>query len=92
MHIPPVYPIPTRKTPADSYKDYIGHTGGEIICEILRKQGVKHLFGYPGGAILPVFDALYHHQQNMDFFLPRHEQCGMHMATGYARASGKPGS
>lgn len=51
---------------------------------------VRHVFGYPGGAILPVFDAI-HNSEHFDLILPRHEQGGAHMAEGYARASGKPG-
>lgn len=57
---------------------------------MMLRHGVKHIFGYPGGAILPVFDAI-HESKNFDFILPRHEQGAGHMAEGYARASGKPG-
>lgn len=57
---------------------------------MLRRNGVKKVFGYPGGAILPVFDAI-HESKHFDLILPRHEQGGGHMAQGYARASGKPG-
>src|SRR6266581_6868955 len=64
-------------------------TGAEILCETLVRLGVKHLFGYPGGAILPTYDALgrapIHH------VLVRHEQGATHMADGYARASGGVG-
>ena len=56
----------------------------------MLRHGVKHVFGYPGGAILPVFDAIYN-SKYFDFILPRHEQGAGHMAEGYARASGKPG-
>lgn len=65
-------------------------TGAEIIHEILRQRGVKQVFGYPGGAILPVFDAI-HDSEHFKFVLPRHEQGGGHMAEGYARATGEPG-
>lgn len=68
----------------------IGKTGGEIFHEMMLRQGVKHIFGYAGGAILPVFDAIYK-SQHFDFIMPRHEQGAGHMAEGYARASGKPG-
>ena len=54
------------------------------------RHNVKQIFGYPGGAILPVFDAI-HNSKNFDFVLPRHEQGAGHMAEGYARVSGKPG-
>ncbi|KAI4225748.1 MAG: hypothetical protein L6R36_003668 [Xanthoria steineri] len=71
-------------------ESFIGLSGGEIFHQMLRRQGVKHVFGYPGGAILPVFDAIYN-SKHFDFILPRHEQGAGHMAEGYARASGKPG-
>ena len=57
---------------------------------MLIRHDVKQVFGYPGGAILPVFDAIYN-SQHFDFVLPRHEQGAGHMAEGYARVSGKPG-
>lgn len=69
---------------------FVGLSGGEIFHEMMLRQGVKHVFGYPGGAILPVFDAIYN-SKHFDFILPRHEQGAGHMAEGYARASGKPG-
>ncbi|PYH42540.1 acetolactate synthase [Aspergillus saccharolyticus JOP 1030-1] len=65
-------------------------TGGEIFHEMMQRHNVKHIFGYPGGAILPVFDAIYN-STKVDFILPKHEQGAGHMAEGYARASGKPG-
>lgn len=57
---------------------------------MMLRHNVKHVFGYPGGAILPVFDAI-HESKNFDFILPRHEQGAGHMAEGYARATGRPG-
>lgn len=69
---------------------FIGMSGGQIFHEMLLRQNVKHVFGYPGGAILPVFDAIYN-SPNFEFILPRHEQGAGHMAEGYARASGLPG-
>ncbi|KAL8639538.1 MAG: hypothetical protein Q9228_003441 [Teloschistes exilis] len=69
---------------------FVGLSGGEIFHEMMLRQGVKHVFGYPGGAILPVFDAIFN-SKHFDFILPRHEQGAGHMAEGYARASGKPG-
>ena len=69
---------------------FIGKTGGEIFHEMMLRHGVKHIFGYPGGAILPVFDAIYN-SPHFKFILPRHEQGAGHMAEGYARVSGKPG-
>ncbi|KAJ7750982.1 thiamine diphosphate-binding protein [Mycena maculata] len=69
---------------------FVGLSGGEIFHEMMLRHGVKHVFGYPGGAILPVFDAIYN-SPHFDFVLPRHEQGAGHMAEGYARVSGKPG-
>lgn len=65
-------------------------TGGQIFHEMMLRHNVKVVFGYPGGAILPVYDAIYN-SDYFDFVLPRHEQGAGHMAEGYARASGKPG-
>src|ERR1700726_4780514 len=64
-------------------------TGAEILCETLTHLGVRDLFGYPGGAILPVYDALG--KSKLHHVLVRHEQGASHMADGYARASGKVG-
>jgi acetolactate synthase-1/2/3 large subunit len=64
-------------------------TGAEILCESLTKLGVRDLFGYPGGAILPVYDALG--KSKLHHVLVRHEQGATHMADGYARASGEVG-
>ncbi|KEZ46816.1 Acetolactate synthase [Scedosporium apiospermum] len=76
--------------PTEMDESFIGKTGGEIFHEMMLRHGVKHIFGYPGGAILPVFDAIYN-SKHFDFILPKHEQGAGHMAEGYARASGKPG-
>ncbi|HTM86617.1 MAG TPA: biosynthetic-type acetolactate synthase large subunit [Terriglobales bacterium] len=64
-------------------------TGAEIIWKCLEREGVKHVFGYPGGAILPAYDALQH--SSIHHILVRHEQGATHMADGYARASGGVG-
>jgi acetolactate synthase-1/2/3 large subunit len=64
-------------------------TGAEILCETLTHLGVRHIFGYPGGAILPVYDALG--KSKLHHILVRHEQGATHMADGYARASGGVG-
>ncbi|ORX72124.1 putative acetolactate synthase [Linderina pennispora] len=69
---------------------FVGMTGGEIFHEMMLRHNVKQVFGYPGGAILPVFDAIYN-SSYFDFVLPRHEQGAGHMAEGYARVTGKPG-
>ena len=65
-------------------------TGAEIFLESLVAEGVDTVFGYPGGVVLPVYDALYNYKK-LRHILVRHEQGGVHMADGYARASGKPG-
>jgi acetolactate synthase I/II/III large subunit len=64
-------------------------TGAAILWECLEREGVKHVFGYPGGAILPAYDALKH--SKIHHILVRHEQGATHMADGYARASGEVG-
>jgi acetolactate synthase-1/2/3 large subunit len=65
-------------------------TGAEIVVRCLKEEGVEYIFGYPGGAILHVYDALYN-QDDVKHILVRHEQGAAHAADGYARASGKPG-
>jgi acetolactate synthase-1/2/3 large subunit len=64
-------------------------TGARILWECLEREGVKHVFGYPGGAILPAYDALRH--SKIHHVLVRHEQGATHMADGYARATGEVG-
>ncbi|KAI9883784.1 MAG: galactokinase [Watsoniomyces obsoletus] len=102
----PIRPIPSPGFNRDSRRDevhplqpsrlpemddsFVGLSGGEIFHEMMLRQGVKHVFGYPGGAILPVFDAIYN-SKHFEFILPKHEQGAGHMAEGYARASGRPG-
>ena len=66
-------------------------TGAEIVWECLVREGVKVVFGYPGGAILPTYDALNKYRDKIHHVLVRHEQGATHMADGYARASGKVG-
>jgi acetolactate synthase-1/2/3 large subunit len=69
---------------------FVGMSGGQIFHEMMLRHKVEKVFGYPGGAILPVFDAIFQ-SPHFDFILPRHEQGAGHMAEGYARVSGKPG-
>src|SRR3990167_5133579 len=64
-------------------------TGAEILIECLKREGVEVMFGYPGGAVLPIFDKLY--DADVRFILTRHEQGAAHAADGYARATGKVG-
>ena len=66
-------------------------TGAEIVVACLVEQGVDTVFGYPGGAILNVYDALYKHRDKITHYLSSHEQGASHMADGYARATGKVG-
>lgn len=64
--------------------------GSDIIVKFLADEGVKHVFGYPGGAVLHIYDALYK-QDKVEHILVRHEQAAAHAADGYARSTGKPG-
>jgi len=64
-------------------------SGGEILVRSLKKEGVEVIFGYPGGAVLPIYDAL--HDAEIRHILMRHEQAAAHAADGYARATGRPG-
>jgi acetolactate synthase-1/2/3 large subunit len=66
-------------------------SGSETLLRCLVEEGVTTLFGYPGGAIMPVYDALYHYADKLDHILVRHEQGAIHAAQGYARVSGKVG-
>jgi acetolactate synthase I/II/III large subunit len=65
-------------------------SGAEMVIRALQDQGVEHIFGYPGGAVLPIYDALFH-QDKVRHVLVRHEQGAVHAAEGYARSSGKVG-
>lgn len=64
-------------------------TGAQILVKCLELEGVKHVFGLPGGVILPTYDVLY--DSKIKLILTKHEQGATHMADGYARASGRPG-
>ncbi|MCV9960961.1 acetolactate synthase 3 large subunit [Pararhizobium sp. BT-229] len=65
-------------------------TGAEIVLQALRDNGVEHIFGYPGGAVLPIYDEIFQ-QEDIQHILVRHEQGAGHMAEGYARSTGKVG-
>src|SRR5215467_4705915 len=65
-------------------------TGAEMVIQALADQGVQHLFGYPGGAVLPIYDELFK-QNHIRHVLVRHEQGAVHAAEGYARSTGKVG-
>ncbi|MEK7759358.1 MAG: thiamine pyrophosphate-binding protein, partial [Pseudomonadota bacterium] len=65
-------------------------TGAEIFVRCLKDEGVEYVFGYPGGAALHIYDALYK-QEDVEHVLVRHEQGATHAADGYARSTGRPG-
>ena len=75
--------------PKDSF-DGKAMSGAEIVVQALIDQGVKHVFGYPGGAVLPIFDEIYQ-QNSFRHILVRHEQAAGHAAEGYARSTGRVG-
>ncbi|WP_447642225.1 MULTISPECIES: biosynthetic-type acetolactate synthase large subunit [Chitinophagaceae] len=66
-------------------------TGAEVVLECLIAEQVDTIFGYPGGAIMPIYDALYSYHDKLNHILVRHEQGGIHAAQGFARVTGKPG-
>jgi acetolactate synthase-1/2/3 large subunit len=66
-------------------------TGGDAVMRALVAEGVDTIFGYPGGAIMPIYDALYHYRDQLEHILVRHEQGGIHAGQGYARTSGRTG-
>src|SRR4051812_15997377 len=83
-------PVAGKKAQNESKPRFKGKTGAKILHEMLvGPHKVEVMFGYPGGAILPVFDELY--RTPAKFILNRHEQASGHCADGYARATGKPG-
>lgn len=72
-------------------KNIANLNGGEILIKCLEKEGVEYIFGYSGGAAIPIFDAIVTTKTKIKLILTRHEQGAAHMADGYARTSGKPG-
>lgn len=66
-------------------------TGAEIFVECLKAEGVETIFGYPGGAVLHIYDALYKEAEHVNHILVRHEQAAVHAAEGYAKATNRPG-
>lgn len=79
----------TEKEPAVTEKKLV--TGAQGLLLALLAEGVDTIFGYPGGAIMPIYDALYDFKDQLNHYLVRHEQGGAHAAQGYARVTGKPG-
>ena len=80
-----------NSTAEQSKKDLPRISGAEAVIRSFIEEGVETIFGYPGGAIIPVYDALYDYQDRLNHILVRHEQCALHAAQGYARASGRTG-
>src|SRR5699024_4724214 len=66
-------------------------TGADLLIELLVEQNVETIFGYPGGAVLPIYDAIYRSEGDFKHVLSRHEQGSIFAAEGYARVTGKPG-
>ena len=66
-------------------------SGGEAVLEACLAEGVETIFGYPGGAIMPIYDALYDYKEKLKHILVRHEQGAIHAAQGFARESGRTG-
>src|SRR6185436_799495 len=85
----------TKTKPVASYKEEFPAkkmiSGSEALLRCLVAEQVDTIFGYPGGAIMPVYDALYHYSDQLTHILVRHEQGAIHAAQGYARVSGKAG-
>ena len=66
-------------------------SGSQAIIESFLAEGAETIFGYPGGAVIPIYDALYDYRDRIDHILVRHEQAAVHAAEGYARATGRVG-
>jgi len=85
-------PTPTKpKSPTPTTQTVRELSGSAAVLEAFLEEGVDTIFGYPGGAIMPIYDALYDYSEKLKHILVRHEQGGIHAAQGYARASGKTG-
>jgi len=83
--------IQQTKAKAETSKTLFKGTGSQVLLNGLIEEGVTTIFGYPGGAIMPIYDALYDYADKLEHILVRHEQGGIHAAQGFARASGKVG-
>ena len=80
----------TETTASDSKAEIATISGAEAILRVLEDQGVEVIFGYPGGAVLPIYDAIFK-SNAIRHILVRHEQAAVHAAEGYARSTGKTG-
>ena len=78
-------------TTTPTKKEFPRISGSEAVIRSFIEEGVETIFGYPGGAIIPVYNALYDYRDKLNHILVRHEQCAIHAAQGYARATGKTG-
>src|SRR5271156_5961459 len=87
---PKAIPAPRKAAEVHQLAPALRLTGAEIVIQALVDQGVDTIFGYPGGAVLPIYDALFK-QNSIKHVLVRHEQGAAHAAEGYARSSGKVG-
>lgn len=83
--------IQQNEAQADTSKTLFKGTGSQVLLNGLIEEGVTTIFGYPGGAIMPIYDALYDYADKLEHILVRHEQGGIHAAQGFARASGEVG-
>jgi len=81
----------SKETTKEKTKPAITISGGQAVLEAFLAEGVKTIFGYPGGAIMPIYDALYDYTDRLEHILVRHEQGAIHAAQGFARTSGKTG-
>lgn len=81
----------TEKKAAQPASKAVSISGSEAVMKAFVEEGVEIIFGYPGGAIMPIYDALYDYNQHLQHILVRHEQGAIHAAQGYARTSGKTG-
>lgn len=80
-----------KETATDPQPETATFTGSHALLEALIAEGVKTIFGYPGGAIMPIYDVLYGYKEKLEHILVRHEQGGIHAAQGFARTSGEVG-
>lgn len=81
----------TKEKVAEAAKETISLSGSQAVLEALIAEGIDTVFGYPGGAIMPIYDALYDYNDKLKHILVRHEQGGIHAAQGFARSSGRVG-
>ena len=80
-----------QNAPDTKSQESVTLTGGQVVLEAFIQEGVTTIFGYPGGAIMPIYDALYDYNEKLEHILVRHEQGAIHAAQGFARVSGKTG-